>query len=232
MSYPRQLANRTYFAELVPDPTSTNDLVPTRRFPTDDIGGEYISEPPLQSDNSPIDAFEHRVIASGLRRTSKIEQSMCESNPLTTVLLRCNTSIQPTIAPTQARNAVFYSSKYCSKNPYKLSSTLSYLYTAQLALRQYGSVAQDAGTMTRNAKYLMQKVLHTTGLIEVGAQQAAAANLGYNSYFTSHKFCYVFIWDAVRRLRRLNFGEDSREDDSDSEDFESVLDVDEDGNFC
>ena len=214
MSYPRQLAKRTYFAEIVPDPTSTNDLVPIRRFPTDDIGDEYISEPPLQSDNSLIDAVDDRVIASGLRRTSKIEQSMCESNPLTTVLLRCNTSIQPTVAPTQARNAVFYSSKYCSKNPYKLSSTLSLLYSAQLALRQYGSIAQDAGTMSRNAKFLLQKVLHKTGLIEVGAQQAAAANLGYNSYFTSHKFCYVFIWDAVRRLRRLNFGEDSREDGS------------------
>ena len=77
----------------------------------------------------------------------------------------------------------------------------------------------------------MQKVLHKTGLIEVGGQQTAAANLGSNSFFTSHKFCYVFIWDAVRRLRRHNFGEDSREDDNDSDDFESVLGVDEDGNF-
>ena len=128
---------------------------------------------------------------------------MCESNPLSTVLLRCNTSIQPTIVPTQARNAVFYSSKYCSKNPYKLSSTLSLLYTAQLALRTYGSVADDAGSETRNTKCLMQKVLHKTGLMEVGAQQAAAANLGYDSFFSSHKFCYIFIWDAVKRLRRL-----------------------------
>ena len=139
MSYPRQLANRTYFAELVPDPTSTNDLVPTRRFPTDDIGGEYISEPPLQSDNSPIDPFEHRVIASGLRRTSKIEQSMCESNPLTTVLLRCNTSIQPTIAPTQARNAVYYSSKYSSK--IRISCLLPYPTYTRRSWR-YGSTDQ------------------------------------------------------------------------------------------
>ena len=126
---------------------------------------------------------------------------------------------------------MLYSSKYCSKNPYKLSSSLSLLYSAQLALRQYGSVARDAGTMSRNAKFLLQKVLHKTGLIEVGAQQAAAANLGYNSFFPSHKFTYVFIWDAVKRLRRLNFGEDLREDGSDSDDFESVLDVDEDGKF-
>ena len=32
-------------------------------------------------------------------------------------------------------------------------------------------------------------------------------------------------------MRRHNFGEDSREDDSDGDDFESVLDLDEDGNF-
>ena len=42
MSYPRQLAKRTYFSEIVSDPTTTNDLVPTRRFPNDDIGDEYI----------------------------------------------------------------------------------------------------------------------------------------------------------------------------------------------
>ena len=178
-----------------------------------------------------MDPCEDRVITSGYRRTNNIEQSMCEANPLTTVLLRCNTSIQPTVAPTQARNAVFYSSKYCSKNPYKLSSTLSLLYSAQLALRQYGSIAQDAGTMSRNAKFLLQKVLHKTGLIEVGAQQAAAANLGYNSFFTSHKFTYVFIWDAVKRLRKHNVGEELRNDGSDTEDYESVLDVDEEGNF-
>ena len=86
MSYPRQFANRTYFAQIVPDPTSTKDLVPTRRFPTDDTGVETISEPPLQIATCPVDPYDDRVIASGLRRTSKIEQSMCESNPLTTVL--------------------------------------------------------------------------------------------------------------------------------------------------
>ena len=231
MAYPRQFALRSYVAHIVPDPNNPNEIVPIRRFPTDSSGDEIISEPPQQSDNSPIDPVDPRCLASGLKRTSKIEQMICESNPLTTVLLRCNTSIQPTIAPTAARNAVFYSSKYCSKNPYKLSSTLSLLYTAQLALRKYGSVAQDAGTKTRNTKCLMQKLLHKTGLIEVGAQQAAAANLGYNSFFSSHNFCYIFIWDAVRRLRKSNLGEEIQHDNSDSEDLEYVLETDMEGNF-
>ena len=100
-----------------------------------------------------------------------------------------------------------------------------------MALRQYGSVAEDAGTKTPNAKFFIQKVLHKTGLIEVGAQQAAAANLGYNSFFSTHKFSYIFIWDAVKRLRRRNVDEQSQNDDSDSDDFESALELDEDGKF-
>ena len=217
MAYPRSLAIRSYIASIIPDPNNANEIVPIRRFPVDSNGDETISEPPQPSDNSPIDPFELRCLASGLKRTSKLEQMICESNPLTTVLLRCNTSIQPTIAPTEARNAVFYSSKYCSKNPYKLSSTLSFLYTAQLALRKYGSVAPDAGSKTRNTKCLMQKLLHKTGLIEVGAQQAAAANLGYNSFFT--------------RYRKYNLGEKFLHDGSDSEDLEYVLETDVEGTF-
>ena len=76
MSYPRQLAKRTYIADIIPDPTSTNELIPIRRFPNDITGDETISDPPQLRDNSPIDPFEHRVLASGLRRTSKIEQNM------------------------------------------------------------------------------------------------------------------------------------------------------------
>ena len=99
MAYARQFAIKSYIAHIVPDPNNTNEIVPVRRFPIDSNGDEIIGDPPQQSDNSPIDALELRCLASGLKRTSKIEQMICESNPLTTVLLRCNTSIQPTIAP-------------------------------------------------------------------------------------------------------------------------------------
>ena len=117
MAYPREFAIKTYIADIVPDPNNANDIIPIRRFLDDSSGDELISKPPEHSDNSPVDALDLRCLESGLKRTSKIEQMICESNPLTTVLLRCNTSIQPTIAPTEARNAVFYSSKYCSKTP-------------------------------------------------------------------------------------------------------------------
>ena len=170
MAYPRQLARKTYVTEIIPDPDVTDDLVPIRRYATDRNGDEKISDPPSPIFTSPVDTPDDRSLVSGLRRTSEIEQNQSESNPLTTALLRCNTSIQPTIAPTQARNAVFYSSKYCSKNPYKLSSTLSFLYTAQLALRNYGSVADDVGSPTRTTKCLMQKGLHKAGRLLINRQ--------------------------------------------------------------
>ena len=41
------------------------------------------------------------------------------------------------------------------------------------------------------------------------------------------------MWDAIKRLRKLNVGEEAGNDDSDSDDFQSVLDVDEHGTvFC
>ena len=90
MSYPRQLAKRTCFTEIVPDPTVPDDLTPTCRFPTESNSDERISHPSKLNDHPPIDAVDERVIASGLLRISKIEQYQTESNPLTTVLLRCN----------------------------------------------------------------------------------------------------------------------------------------------
>ena len=128
--------------------------------------------------------------------------------------------------------SVFYSSKYCSKNPYRLSSTLSLLYTAQLQLRKYGSKASDFGSPSRTTKCLIQKVLHKAGQIEVADQQAAAANLGMDSFYSSHKFCYVFIWDAIKKLPSVK--SDIATGDYDSEqnnEPQSVLEVDGDGKF-
>ena len=68
ISYPRQFAKRKYFAGIVPDLTSNKDLVSTGRFSTDVTFDETICDPPLQTDNTPIDAVYHSVIASGLWR--------------------------------------------------------------------------------------------------------------------------------------------------------------------
>ena len=64
---------------------------------------------------------------------------------------------------------------------------------------KYGSKAEDAGSDSRNAKFLLQRVLNKVGWLEISDQQAAMALLGHEPFYCTHKFAYVFIWDARRR---------------------------------
>ena len=131
--------------------------------------------------------------------------------------------MQPLVTPSQAKSAMFYSSKYCSKDPFQLSSALSLFHQAQIAMRKYGSSATDAGTASRNAKCLLQKVLNKIGNIEVSAQQAADAMLGNDSFFSTHKFRYVFIWDVLKRINIIRASERRmNEDVSDASETEEV----------
>ena len=189
---PRQLIPDTYIAQLIPNPALKPKLVPLRLV--DDIsGGDAIAPPPLDSLNRPIDQEECRVLGFGLGRSTNIEQMQVETNKVTSSLLRCNTSMQPLITPSQAKAAMFYTSKYCSKDPFELSSTLSFFHQAQLAMRKYGSTATDAGSASRNAKCILQKVLNKIGHIEVSCQQATDSLIGNDYFFSSHKFRFVFI---------------------------------------
>ena len=221
MCMPQPSTPETYVAELDIDPSFTDKLMPMRKFSDSAPGNEIISPPPPEDPARPIDPEETRILGFGLGRSSKIEQMQFETNKLTSSLLRCNTSMQPLVTPSQAKAAMFYSSKYCSKDPFELSSTLSLFHQAQIAMRKYGSSASDAGSASRSAKCLLQKVLNKIGNIEVSAQQAADAMLGNDSFFSSHQFRFVFIWDVLRRIRIARASERRlNEDDSDISDSE------------
>ena len=213
---PQPSTPETYVAELDIDPSSSDILVPMRKFSDSAPGKEIISPPPPEDPARPIDPEETRILGFGLGRSSKIEQMQVETNKLTSSLLRCNTSMQPLVTPSQAKAAMFYSSKYCAKDPFELSSTLSLFHQAQIAMRKYGSSASDAGTASRNAKCLLQKVLNKIGNIEVSSQQAADAMLGNDSFFSTHEFRFVFIWDVLQRIRVARASE-RRVDEDDSD---------------
>ena len=73
-----------------------------------------------------------------------------ETNKVTSSLLRCNISMQVPVTPTQAKAAIYYTSKYMAKDPFLFSTTLSLFYQTQISMRQWGSTAADAGTASRN----------------------------------------------------------------------------------
>ena len=206
MCMPRLLTPDTYIAELSPDPAFTQQIVPVRNVDTT-TGCDVIAPPPPEDPDRPIYPDETRVLAFGLGRSTELEQKQVETNKVASSLLRCNTSMQPLITPTQAKAAMFYSSKYCSKDPFELSSALSFFHQAQIAMRKYGSTASDAGSASRNAKCILQKVINKIGHIEVSAQQAADSLLGNDSFFASHKFRFIFIWDVIQRIRSVRASE-------------------------
>ena len=61
-----------------------------------------------------------------------------QTDKITSSSLRCNTSLQPLITPTPAKADMFYTSEYCSKDPFELSNTSSFFHQAQIAMRNTG----------------------------------------------------------------------------------------------
>ena len=222
---PQLEAPETYVAHIDRDPAYTDVLMPMRKL-IGSVPGKDIISPPPEDTERPIDAEENRILGFGLGRSSKVEQMQVETNKLTSSLVRCNTSMQPLVTPTQAKAAMFYTSKYCSKDPFELSSTLSLFHQAQISMRKWGSTAADAGTAARNAKCLLQKVLNKIGNIEVSAQQAADAMLGNDSFFSTHTYRFVLICDVLQRVRVARASERrSNEDDETSSEDEEVDDT-------
>ena len=185
---------------------------------------EISSNPPAKCRGNPFELDDERVIVHGHRRRDEFEQMQVEAVPIASSLLRCNTSMQPIVAPVSGKASVFYSAKYCAKNPYKLHCALPLMMLANEEYNKYGSRAEDNGTRIRKATNILQKTLNKSGYLEVADQQAAAAVLGYDSFFSSHKFTYCFIWDARACWLSLQQNSSSDVDFDDTND-----DVEQDG---
>lgn len=200
----------TFFAEIVKNPD------PNKIGAVEKNGHATISAPPPRTDGNPWMHPDPRIIVSTLCRRDSFEQYQVEQNPITTTCCRCNTSIQCLVAPTQAKGATYYVCKYCSKNPYELQRLISLLHQATEDNRKYGSVAKDAGTASRKSKTIMQKLLNRSGIREISNQQAAGAATGKTSFLSSHKYTFVFIWDAVQNHHKSQSQWDERiEEDGD-----------------
>ncbi|MEL6972841.1 MAG: hypothetical protein AAFO02_21930, partial [Bacteroidota bacterium] len=71
----------------------------------------------------------------------------------------------------------------------------------------------------KNISGFFEKTLNKSGYLEVADQQAAAAVLGYDSFFSSHKFTFCFIWDARAQWLSLQHSSsyDAAVDDTDDD---------------
>ena len=70
-------------------------------------GREIISPPPNQRRGNPFELDDERIIVQGHKRRDEFEQMQVEAVPIVSSLLRCNTSMQPTVAPKSGKASVF-----------------------------------------------------------------------------------------------------------------------------
>ena len=93
---------------------------------------------------------------------------MAETNPLLASLLNCNTNVQLVGSLSAAMSVLQYLSGYLSKNPIELCNFVSCIIAARRRCKRYDSIADDAGTEDRNAKFLAQKVWYILDFVYVG----------------------------------------------------------------
>jgi hypothetical protein len=130
-----------------------------------------------------------------------------------------------------------YISNYMSKNATAPAVSLVLFRQAAKACVDYPSVAPDAVTDPdgRLAKQFLQKCVNSAlKVMEFSGQMAAATVIGMPATFTSLKFTYLFVTDAVKH-RRLLFdlpaaaaaGDTLSDTDTDSTDGDSDTNLDE-----
>ena len=64
--------------------------------------------------------------------------------------------------------------------------------------KAYPSRAEDAGSSTREAKYLSTIILNKLNAQEVSDQIAASAVYGYDFFLSSHSFTNLYVVDLLK----------------------------------
>ena len=98
----------------------------------------------------------------------------------------------------QATSALFYLIGYLSKNPVTPNAWKTCVAAALQSAQHNESVAEDKGSATRNAKFILQKVLnYLNAYAEVSDTQMSMLLLNYDSYKSSHRFAFCFPAPAL-----------------------------------
>jgi len=132
------------------------------------------------------------------------DQYLCETSLFMAALLGCNTNVSVLGGHVQALNALFYLVGYLSKNPVTPNAWRTCVAAALQSARKNESVAEDKGSASRNAKFVLQKVLnYLNAYAEVSDTQLSMLLLGYNSYKSSHRFSFCFPAPALEAQAAL-----------------------------
>lgn len=125
--------------------------------------------------------------------------------PTVACVLGCNSNIEFLGAVTDAKAALYYIIKYIGKESTSLDAMLPLLARVQAHVRDYPSVAEDAGQPSRTAKHMLTRINNQAwSMEEVPAQLAAVALLGMDSMVTSHAFWWCYIYPAIAAAKSIH----------------------------
>ena len=146
-----------------------------------------------------VDSMVERIFTFLEEDTHMYEDEyLCETSLLMAALLGCNTNVSALGGTVQATSALFYLIGYLSKNPVTPNAWKTCVAAALQSAQHNESVAEDKGSATRNAKFILQKVLnYLNAYAEVSDTQMSMLLLNYDSYKSSHRFAFCFPAPAL-----------------------------------
>ena len=134
---------------------------------------------------------------------------LTEFNDVLSCLVTGNNNVQFTGSDQQARPILMYLMKYLTKDGNETSNSLSILLEALRLTTKYGSVADDNGTVGRNAQLFLTKVNNMRGSkVDIPAATAALVCLGDPLSTRSHSTVHAYVWPARHALVALYTGDD------------------------
>ena len=159
-------------------------------------------DPPPVIGNLSMPVPDSRVHWIDHRRLNSVDANLVDGNVSLSAALGWNTSVNFIAAPGSAQSAIYYISRYMSKNPTQAKSILPLVYSAVSKRKIYPSKADDAGSSQRNATYLTQIVLNLlNGGDECSDQMAASAVYNLSSSISSHSFTNLYTVDFINYVK-------------------------------
>ena len=148
-------------------------------------------------------------------------------------LLLCNTYNTPVVCVLDAKAAVYYNCKYCTKNPVKITESLPLLQSARRREIKYPSRADEANKSTNKARYTLSKLLNQTSkLCEYSLDQCSAALIGLKPTYKTSVTTYIYIRKAMTMIIKIsNLNKGNTENKNNMIDDEEEVDIEEEEEY-
>ena len=174
-----------------------------------------IDPPPI---DAPIPPKDKRVTICRMKKISEIDTQLVNGNIEISTVAGCNSCIEFVSSPGSAQGSFFYIANYMRKAMDKPAAILPLVHSANKKRNKYPSKAKDAGTSSRNAKYLTQIILNRlNGGEEVPDQVAASFMYGFDSHISSHSFQNFYpvdLYNYVKTVGKSHLSEETSELDA------------------